>query len=455
MRDLDRAIRSKRNRLPRGGRGDGGGPEGPDDDWHVRLLRSPNGAVRANLANAVIALRHAPEWNGVLWRNDFAECTIARARPPIAAADGKWTNLHDMLTTDWLQRNGIDVSIQVAGHAVECVANDRRFHPPREYLMSLKWDGTPRLDSWLRTYLGATVDESIVAPIEWQSREKPTGYLESIGAKWLISAVARVMKPGCKADCALVLEGEQGIRKSSALRALGGEWFTDQIAQLGSKDSSMQTHGIWIIEIAELGSMSKAEVDVVKDFMSRQEERYRPPYAGRVIEVPRQCVFAGSVNPGEYLRDDTGGRRFWPVACGRIDLEGLGRDRDQIWAEAKCRYDEGSTWWLDVPEVLAIAEQEQADRYRTDPWDSNIRNFLRYEGDSEVSVEKLLHEVLGIPLDRRSQTDANRVASILRANGWRKQRIGPPTGRRYVYKPHTPAARLAAARQETLQAERV
>jgi putative DNA primase/helicase len=168
-----------------------------------------------------------------------------------------------------------------------------------------------------------------------------TDYSRAVGSRWLISPVARIFRPGAKADCCLILEGPQGIRKSTALRTLAGEYFTDELADLGSKDAAMQTRGVWMIELSELDSLSHSEVARIKAFMSRTTDRFRPPYGMRLVESPRQCVFAGTVNHSTYLRDETGGRRFWPVTCGQIDIEALGRDRNQLWAEAKAGFDAG------------------------------------------------------------------------------------------------------------------
>src|SRR5512132_1741296 len=160
---------------------------------------------------------------------------------------------------------------------------------------------------------------------------------------------------GAKADCCLILEGPQGIRKSTALRTIAGEYFTDELADLGSKDAAMQTRGVWIIELSEFDNLSHAEVARIKAFMSRTTDRFRPPYGMRLVESQRQCVFAGTVNHGTYLRDETGGRRFWPIRCGRIDVEALARDRDQLWAEARLKFDGGTLWWLDSDELIRMA----------------------------------------------------------------------------------------------------
>src|ERR1019366_3969854 len=181
------------------------------------------------------------------------------------------------------------------------------------------------------------------------------------------------------------------MKKSTALKTIAGEWFTDEIAELGSKDAAMQTRGVWIIEIAELDSMTRADVSKIKAFMSRARDRFRPPYGRRLIESPRQCVFAGTVNQSTYLRDDTGGRRFWPIACTRIVIDDLLRDRDQVWAEAVVRYRSGSSWWLDSRELNRDAEQEQAGRYVGAPWRELIEGWLRNPApalriDANVSV---------------------------------------------------------------------
>ena len=293
------------------------------------------------------------------------------------------------------------------GHAIQTVAREDRVHPVRDYLNALKWDGTPRLDRFLTRYFG--VEDS--------------PYVRAVGSRFPISAVARVFQPGCQADHMLILEGDQGLLKSSALRVLADPWFTDRISRLGGKDSSMEVAGVWLIEMSELDALTKATNSAIKSFVTRRHDRFRPPYGKHVIEQPRQCVFAGSINPmGGYLTDPTGARRFWPIRCGVIDLEALRRDRDQLWAEAVVRFRAGAPWWLETAELEALATAEQEARFEVDAWAEKVGEWL--VGRNDVSVGEVLVGALGIPQESWSQTAQNRVAKILVHNGFEQYRPG-------------------------------
>jgi predicted P-loop ATPase len=379
--------------------------------WKKDLLRSkpaPNateGRILPVLANAIAAFRHAPEWSGVLAFNEFGFGTVVLKPAPWGVVPkGEWTDHEDRLAAEWLQRQGILVSVEVAGQAVQTAARDHPFHAVRAYLQKLRWDGVERLDRWLSTYLGA----------------EDTQYSRAVGSRWLISAVARIFHPGAKADCCLILEGPQGICKSTALRTIAGEYFTDELADLGSKDAAMQTRGVWIIELSELDNLGHAEVARIKAFMSRTTDRFRPPYGMRLVESPRQCVFAGTVNHCTYLRDETGGRRFWPVVCGRIDVDALARDRDQLWAEAKVRFDSGSVWWLDTPDLVQLASDQQEARYEGDPWEEVIGPWL--ESRESTAISEILEKCISKPQALWTQTDKIRAARCLRAQGWVRYR---------------------------------
>jgi len=391
-------------------------------NWRDKLLLNLNGTVRPLLANAITALRGAPEWAGVLVYDDFALRTAAQRPAPWMGSEFQppftWTTSEDVLTANWLQHQGIYVPPHVAGPAVEVVAKEHRIHPVREYLQSLTWDGTSRLRSWLTTYLGV----------------EPSSYAMAVGTRWMISAVARIFSPGVKADTCLILEGPQGIKKSTALRVLGAPWFTDQIAELGSKDAALQIRGVWIVEIAELDSMARTEVGRVKGFMSCQSDNFRPPYDARPIDSPRQCIFAGSVNHAAYLRDETGNRRFWPVECkaAMIDVDGLAAAKDQLWAEAVYLHFEGKAWWLDTIELTREAEAEQSARYEGDPWDELILKWA--EGRESISIADVLTNCLEKRKDQWTQTDKNRVARCLRVNGWERFKSGPRAEREWRYR---------------------
>jgi predicted P-loop ATPase len=406
-------------------------------DWERELLLSQFGTPKPILANAITALRLAPEWENVLAFDEFALKTIATNQPPFKTSKtGKpWDDDEYRRTAEWLQHRGITVAPQVAWQAIETVARERAFHPVREYLKKLHWDGVKRLDQWLALYLGVENND----------------YTRAVGERWMISAIARIFEPGVKADCCLILEGKQGEGKSTALSVLGGEWFTDELGDLDSKDASMQTHGVWIIEIAELSSISRSDVGRIKAFMSRRIDRFRPPYGHGVIEAPRQCVFAGTVNHESYLKDETGARRFWPVMVdGRYKEEQLRRDRDQLWAEALVGYRKQQRWWLDTPDLVKLAEDEQQQRYEGDAWDDLIREWLRdpkpakdrqhepfISDPSRVTVQEILTHCIGKRQEQWTQIDQNRVVRALKSMGWEvhQSRKGEKKCKVYVPKP--------------------
>jgi len=377
-------------------------------DWRDQLIKSQKGNPIACLQNALVALRYAPDWQGVLHFDESALRVVAKGTPPwdSRSAPFAWGDEDDVRAAAWMQCMGIMVSKDIAGHAVQTVAREFPFHPIRDYLNGLVWDKIPRVNDWLALYAGVDHSE----------------YARAVGAKWLIGAVARIFKPGCKNDTCLVLEGPQGLMKSTALRTLSHPWFTDEIADLGTKDAALQVRGVWIIELAELDAMGRPEASRTKAFMSRSTDRYRPPYGRHLVEVPRESVFAGTVNHDNYLKDETGGRRFWPVRCGVIRIDELRRDRDQLWAEAVARFRAGETWWIDSGELSAAAADEQQQRYDEDAWQSLIEEWI--EGREYVTIEQILRLCIQKQPSDWNQGDKNRIARCLRAIGWTRKR-GP------------------------------
>lgn len=385
--------------------------------WRGPLIRKPGRGGRPEpvVANILTVLTGHPLWKGRLGWNDFGQRIMILGPLPfmpdgVAIPIGglEWIDYHDIQTASWLQtETKMMVSPAVVSQGALAAAKENSFHPVRDYLLGLKWDGTNRLDGFLIKHFGA----------------EDTAYVRAVGRKWLVSAVARVEKPGCKVDTMVILEGEQGKGKSRSARILAGEsWFTDELDVIGTKDASLQLQGVWFVELAELDALNRSETSKIKAFMSKSDDRFRPPYGRASQRFPRQCVFVGTVNHGDYLRDETGGRRFWPVKCGKgdIDVEGLTRDRDQLWAEAVVAFRAGERWWLDDAALIRQAEEEQDGRLQVDAWEPLVAAFV--ERKTSTSVAEILLDKLGVETAKQGQLEQNRVARILRHLGWtRKQ----------------------------------
>jgi putative DNA primase/helicase len=408
------------------------GPATPSVKWHS-LLTYTNGKPDATEANVVSALVHAPEWKGVLAFNEFANNVVARKPPPWHRDDmalggsraGEWADGDDTRLQCWLQRAaGMRVPVATSLSAMAVVAQRTPFHPVREYLESLAWDGVVRLPSWLSKYAGAC--------------EQPSAYLERVGTWFLISAVARIYEPGCKADHCVILEGTQGRGKSTLVRLLvpRGEWFAEHNANLMDKDSYAILQGRWIMELAEMDSLARAEVGRIKRYMTTAIDAYRPVWARRVARFPRHCVFIGTVNDSEYLRDPTGNRRFWPVKVSDIDTAALTRDRDQLWAEAVHYFKEGVHWWPGRDDE-SLLESEQEERLRVDVWEEPIAAWLvarvkefhqlpqlaRCLDDIVVRVDQILSGAIGKQKGDQEDRDAIRVGRIMTRLGWERRRV--------------------------------
>jgi putative DNA primase/helicase len=413
--------------------------------WAVQLRLDLAGTPERNEANVITALSNDEVFAGALVFDEFRqEVLVMRPLPwdEQSVLPRPWSDADDVRCAEWLQRREINVAPMTVSRGVGAVARKIRVHPVHDYLTGLRWDGVPRLERWVIVYLGA----------------EDTLLNRAIGSRWIISGVARIMQPGAKVDHMLILEGPQGSKKSSAIKTLAGaEWFTDELAEIGSKDAAQQMRGIWVVEFAELDAISRAEVSRIKAFLTRTTDRYRPPYERYVVTVPRQCIFAGSVNPETYLRDETGNRRFWPVRCGNIDVGALGRDRDQLWAEAVARYREGAIWWFEEPELITLAKAEQDQRYHADAWDARIDRWLMFErrqvnhgfGNyddwrdeeierpsplTDVSVGEILEGALGIEPARWTKADQMRVGAYLKTRQWERYQARKSNFREWRYR---------------------
>ncbi len=345
---------------------------------------------------------------------------MALRPPPWVRTNGEWpqrawSDRDDTLTAEWLQSSGHRRHGACGRRGA--VAQEHPYHPVRDYLASLRWDGANRLESFVATYLGA----------------EDTPYHATVGRCLFLAAVARIMQPGCKADHIPILEGEQGTFKSFLLDAIFSPWFSDDLAELGSKDAQMQMAGVWCVEIAELTGMRRADIERVKAFASRRVDRYRPSYGRHVIAAPRQCICIGTTNSERYLKDETGARRFWPLRCGRIDVAAATRDRDQLWAEALSLYNDGEPWWLVGCREVSAARVEQDERYAEDTWTEAIGSYV--EDKDDVSISAILREAIGKPTEQWTQVDHNRVAACLKAQGgWKRVRLSRGDPRPWVYR---------------------
>jgi len=397
-----------------------------DQSWRAELLVDKYGSVK-NLENNIdLILRRDPALRGLVRWNEFTSGVELASNPLWArgrTSSPEWSEVDDLGLVLWLGRTykvGFDQG-KVA-RVVNGVSRRFPWHPIREYLDGLKWDGTPRLDNFLVRYFGAEVSP----------------YVNAVGRCMLIAAVARVRVPGVKLDNVPILEGIQGIGKSTALSVLAGaDWFTDAEINPGEKDAALAIRGRWLVELGELAGLKRSEVNELKAWITRQVDRIRDPYASRMADTPRQCLFIGTSNNDSYLKDETGGRRYWPVRVSRINLEALKADRDQLWAEASHRHAAGEQWWL-KPEEEKLAAIEQADRFIVDPWTESIAEWLENgtERDGQritkTTSTDIMKNALHADIARVSYPDACRVSAIMKHLGWKRIKVNingePKTG---------------------------
>ena len=383
-------------------------------DLHAMLTRNDKGAAHGTVSNIILVLSLDPALRGLVGFNEFTSAPFVRRSPP-AAVEGMaempgpyprpWGRADVSLIQSYIQR----VWTHQAGRedtesAMLTVASANRCHPPRDWLNGLAWDGRARLDLWLAHCFGAD----------------DTPFCRAAAAKILIAAARHVRQPGCKFDHMLILEGDQDLGKSTCLRRLAGDdWFTDSLpASIESKDMAIALQGIWIAEFAEIEQVIRTEVEVIKAFLTKPSDRFRPPYGKSDLTFPRQCVFFGTTNSTDYLRDSSGNRRFWPIRCSRADVAWIIAAREQLWAEAAARETAGEAHWIDTESVRTEATAAQAERLDADVWTDRIREYLGIT--RTTTVGSVLNDALFVPVERQGKREQMRVASILRQEGWTK-----------------------------------
>ena len=318
-------------------------------DWKAKLKITDKGAIASTIENVVLILNGDPALAGRIALDQMANNMVALARLPWRDVKhgAQWVDSDDAALRYYLEKKYGVTGKDKIFDAVNVVALQNAFHPVKDYLESCEWDGEKRVETLLIDYMGAEDNE----------------YTRTVTRKVMAAAVARIYRPGCKFDNMLTLRGAQGLGKSSFIGLLGGQWFSDTLTTVQGKEALEQIQGVWIMEVGELAGMRKAEVEAIKLFLSKRSDRYRPAYGRRLQEFPRQCIFIGSTNESQFLRDNTGNRRFWVVDTPHKPLKDFWEELTpetvrQIWAEAVALYKAGEPLYLSK-EMEKVAREVQ------------------------------------------------------------------------------------------------
>ena len=389
----------------------------------------PDRAI-CNVENAVHILSEHRETAGLLAFDELQGLIVLQHPVPRGFSSAafsereipkKWAKPRPLTDADyvdvqrWLQRGKFpSIGLHSVIDAVNSVARMNSFHPILDYLKRLKWDGVERVSGFGSTYLGA----------------EDSAYTRKVFEIFFISAVARVYEPGCKADYMLILEGKQGLGKSTLFSKLAGDWFSDSLpGDVSSKDAADHVAGKWIIEMAEMHSLRKSEADALKQFITKTTEKFRPAYGRCEVVRPRSCVFVGTTNEEGYLKDLTGNRRFLPVKVERVDVEGMEGLREQLWAEAVVLYRRGVRWWPDRDFEEAEMKPQQEERLVQDPWAEIISSRLRVGailGDGVMVGHRIGFQEIGLLLElpqvKQNDFHQKRIRAVMERLGWKYER---------------------------------
>lgn len=398
--------------------------------WDTSLIKNKRGEYLPCLSNAVAILTHHDDWHNVIAYDAFAGIVVKKKRPPwpkdMAPEDdslGDWAHEDSLRAAVWITREyNCPILGRTVDDAVQVVAARYVVHPVRDWITGLKWDRKKRLDSVL-IRLG----------------EAPsTLYVRTVTKNFFIGAVARIMRPGSQVDSVLVLEGPQGVGKSSFFRTIASEpWFMESAVNIGAKDGYQVLRRKWIVEFPELSALRRSDFWQINQFITAVKDTYRPSYGRTPIDFPRQVVYGGSVNPdgAGYLNDPTGARRFWSVLVGKIDLKKLRAEREQLWAEAAFRYRRNEKWHLQDARLLKAAAVEAEERRQADPWEQHVSEFLirnrRLYKKNGIRIEDLLNNAIEMPKDRQNHADRIRMGRVLHVIGWGDTVRGTDGVRRY------------------------
>lgn len=412
-------------------------PPGPPDgaEWRKLLTTAPNGAPAQTYHNARVILDNHEDFLGHIRWNEVSKRVEIHGGPLMRHSkmgiEGIVAGAEDYLTSTH------GVGVQYAGLARRIISTARAnaYDPIKDYLNSLVWDGVPRKNNWLKTYCGASKESD--------------EYLEKVGSRWLVALVARGLEPGCKVDNVLVLESPPGTGKSTIFEIIGGEWFCDTAISLGDKDSRMMAGHYWLCEMAEIVAFKKTGHDVLKSFFSSRVDKFRPPYGASFEDFPRRCVFVGTTNDDSYLGDETGNRKYWPVAAAYTAgaTAALRRDRDQLLAEAVVAYRAGEPWHFGYNEI-SVTEEEADKRMIEAPTSTKVISWWYGMTKSERPAVVTTMEVAEMALEalpmQVKHGDLTAIGHALKKMGFLKNRDSLRSGRCWRY----------YATEELLNAER-
>lgn len=373
------------------------------------LDTNEGGQPHATVANVSLILQMHPEFRGRLWYDSFTDqvmTTLAGCTPR------RWTDADDLNMTVFIQQslrlNKVKQDMTSSGvlHAARLAQRNSL----TDYLDSLEWDGVQRLETWLSDCLGVEHNE----------------YSMAVAVNWPISMVARAYVPGCKVDTMPVLEGTQGMAKSTFLEVLGHPWYAAIPTAFGDKDFLQAIQGRWLVEIPDMTGFSKREHTQILATITIRSDIYRASYGRHTEEHPRVAIFTATSETDDYLQDRRGRRRYWPLRCTDIDIDWLRSQRDQVFAEARERYREGAKWY----EVPASTDAEQSDRAEPDLWFDKVIDYANEvwefaggrEGRSLITSSRILSDAIELPLSKQTDFEKRRVARILRENGWLRSR---------------------------------
>lgn len=392
------------------------------------LDRGEHGIKKIN-ANLERILRTTPELKDCFRYNTLAD-VIEHRGLPFPTWSAEWTDNDTIGLQIWItNRFNIEFKTLAIDACVKRRAYECRYDPLQDYLRGLVWDGISRVDMWAVRYLGAA----------------DTPYNRLVGRKFLLGCVARAMLPGCKLDTMLVLEGLQGAGKQLFLEALGGQWYSDSLSSMDAKTGGELLRGWWIMEVPELQNFRRDEEERRKAFITARYDRFRPAFARNTVSIPRRVALVGTTNSSKYLLDTTGNRRYLPIECGELNVAGMRRDRDQVWAEVMSLFMTGEScnwtelgdidhpwrWWLTTEQDRGLAREEQGERRMEDPWEVLIEKYVQEK--QEVTTEEIFEFVLQkLPKDR-TRGDQMKIGEILRMLKFKRVRMTRVGMRHWVY----------------------